>query len=190
MAGISPGPLLTLVISETLRHGDRAGMRMAMVPVITDLPIVLLSLLILARLAKYEQVLGIISLLGAIFLVYLALENILIKQVNASVRKPANKGFIKGIISNFLSPHPYIFWILIGGSIILRAAEISIILACVFVLLFYVCLVGSKIVVALLTHRFSNILSTRFYTYTIRLLGIVLLGFAVYFFIEGVNYIF
>jgi hypothetical protein len=39
-AGLAPGPLLMLVISDTLRHGIKAGVKVALAPVITDLPII------------------------------------------------------------------------------------------------------------------------------------------------------
>lgn len=42
-AGLAPGPLLTLVISETLQHGVKSGVKVALAPVITDLPITLLT---------------------------------------------------------------------------------------------------------------------------------------------------
>ncbi|MCX9013779.1 MAG: hypothetical protein OIN89_03135 [Candidatus Methanoperedens sp.] len=38
-SGISPGPLLTLVISETLKNGSSGGMKVAVAPLITDIPI-------------------------------------------------------------------------------------------------------------------------------------------------------
>ncbi|NCD26558.1 MAG: hypothetical protein EOL86_13335, partial [Deltaproteobacteria bacterium] len=41
-AGLSPGPLLTLMLSETLRHGVRAGLLVAVAPLISDLPIIIL----------------------------------------------------------------------------------------------------------------------------------------------------
>ena len=49
-AGLSPGPLLTLVIRETLRHGTKEGLKVAAAPLLTDAPIIALSLLVLARL--------------------------------------------------------------------------------------------------------------------------------------------
>ena len=69
-AGISPGPLLTLVISETLRHNRKQGIIVAIVPAVTDLPIVLLSVFILAKLSSFNLVLGAISILGALFIGY------------------------------------------------------------------------------------------------------------------------
>jgi len=40
-AGITPGPMLVLIISETFRHGIRAGAKVAFIPLLTDLPVVL-----------------------------------------------------------------------------------------------------------------------------------------------------
>ena len=37
-AGVLPGPMLGLVIRETLQHGRRAGYSVAMAPLITDAP--------------------------------------------------------------------------------------------------------------------------------------------------------
>ena len=35
-AGISPGPLLTLVITETIKHNKTEGIKVALAPLITD----------------------------------------------------------------------------------------------------------------------------------------------------------
>ena len=47
--GLAPGPLLTLVASETLRHGARAGISVALAPLLTDAPIILATLWLLTR---------------------------------------------------------------------------------------------------------------------------------------------
>ena len=59
-AGFAPGPLLTLVISETLQHDIRAGVKVALAPIVTDLPIIMLTLFILVKLSGFYKVLGII----------------------------------------------------------------------------------------------------------------------------------
>ncbi len=46
-AGVSPGPLLTLVVSSTLARGFGAGLRVALAPVLTDAPIIVLAILVL-----------------------------------------------------------------------------------------------------------------------------------------------
>ena len=41
--GIKPGPLMAVVISETIIHDWRAGLKVALVPLITDGPVIILS---------------------------------------------------------------------------------------------------------------------------------------------------
>jgi threonine/homoserine/homoserine lactone efflux protein len=48
-AGISPGPLLLLVVTATLMSGWRAGVLTAMSPLITDVIVVALILLVLGQ---------------------------------------------------------------------------------------------------------------------------------------------
>ena len=72
-AGFAPGPLLALVISETLQHGKKAGVKVALAPVLTDLPIIAITLLILAKLSEFSLILGLISLTGACFILYLGI---------------------------------------------------------------------------------------------------------------------
>ena len=43
-SGITPGPLLALVLSESLQHGAKAGMKVALAPVSCRIPIVALTL--------------------------------------------------------------------------------------------------------------------------------------------------
>jgi threonine/homoserine/homoserine lactone efflux protein len=188
-AGISPGPLLTLVVSETLKYGKKEGIKLALVPLITDLPIVFLSVLFLAKISGSNLILGIISALGAIFLLYLAYGSIFFRT-KTSHPEHVPKSLQRGIITNFLSPHPYLFWIFVGGNLLIEASEVSNLTAVIFVTLFYGCLTGSKIMIAILTQKFKRILSMKGYLITIRLLGIALLLLAVDLFIKSVNYIF
>ena len=64
--GFSPGPLLVLVISETLRHGLRVGIMVAITPLLTDFPVMLVAILLLNQLTHFDLLLGGISLAGAV----------------------------------------------------------------------------------------------------------------------------
>ena len=59
--GFSPGPLLVLVISETLRHGLRVGIMVAITPLLTDFPVMLVAILLLNQLTHFDLLLGGIS---------------------------------------------------------------------------------------------------------------------------------
>jgi len=189
VAGIVPGPLLTLVITETLRHSRKEGIVVASVPVITDMPIVFFSVLILARLSGSDLILGIISLMGAMFVCYLAYESISVKGIDLDTDQVEAKSLRKGIITNFLNPHPYVFWMTVGAPITLKAYRVNLLAAVLYLAGFYASLVGSKIVVALLVDHSKKFLESRIYIYAIRILGIALLVFSFIFIKDGLRFL-
>ncbi len=189
VAGISPGPLLVLVITETIKYNRKEGIKMALVPLISDLPIVFLSIFVIHKLSDSENLLGIISLLGAAFLLYLAYENIRIKTIEISLEAPESKTLKKGVIANFLSPHPYLFWMLVGGPISIKAYNESFMAAILFISGFYIFIVGTKIVIAYLSDKSKNILSNKYYVIVVKFLGLILLIFSIILIKDGIQFL-
>jgi threonine/homoserine/homoserine lactone efflux protein len=187
VAGISPGPLLALVITETIRYDARTGVLVAIAPVITDVPIVFLSIFILSRISGFNIVLGIISLAGSLFISYLAYESITVKSIESSLQKSGAGSLRKGIITNFLSPNPYLFWITVGAPSAMRASRFGLTSPVFFIAGFYLFLVGSKIAVALLVDKSKAVISSRIYVYIVRVLGAALVVFAVLFLKEALE---
>ena len=188
-AGLAPGPLLTLVISETLRHNIKAGVKVAIAPILTDLPIILITLLLLSKLSRFHAVLGIISVMGAFFVFYMGYESIRTKGVHIGLEECRQRSMRKGIIVNALSPHPYLFWCTVGAPITMRAAQEGFWEVSAFIGSFYCMLVGSKIMLSLLTGRSRSFLTDKGYITAMRCLGLVLVAFAVYLFIDGLKLI-
>ena len=62
--GLSPGPLLALVVAETLARGRRAGLAVAAAPLLTDGPIIVAAVLLMGRIESSEPALGIVNLAG------------------------------------------------------------------------------------------------------------------------------
>ena len=186
-AGFAPGPLLALVISETIRHDVKAGIRVALAPILTDLPIVILTLFILAKLSTFHSILGIISLTGACFIFYLGVVNLKIKGVDLPENQDTPKSLRKGFLANILSPHPYLFWLTVGGPTTVRAMDESLFAAVGFVLSFYLLLVGTKILLAIMTSSSRTFLQGKGYVFTMRLLGVVLLFLAILLLKDGLH---
>ena len=184
-AGFAPGPLLTMVISQTISHGFREGVKTAFSPIITDLPIVLVSTLLVSGFYGLKSVLGLVSITGGLLLVYLAYENITVSQLGVSdvIGKP--RSLFKGALINALSPHPYLFWITVGSPLLLAAYAQSAMDAGAFVVGFYSCLIGAKIILAYMVLRSHRFLSGGAYRWLMRALGIALLIFAVFMFRDG-----
>ena len=187
-AGISPGPLLTLVISETLKHNKLSGIKVAIAPLITDGPILLVSLFLLTRLSNLNFLLGAISLFGAEFLIYLGYESLTIKSINLNIQKTGEQSLKRGIIANALSPNPYLFSFSIGGPIMIKALGISIVALLSFIGSFLLLLVGSKIVISLIVEKSKTFFKSKTYIYTLKFLGLVLIIFAIIFLKDALTF--
>ena len=141
-AGLAPGPLIAVVVAATLDRGFAAGARVAAAPLITDLPIVLICALVLQGLP--DEVLALLSLAGAAFVVHLAIDALRPPDPAAATASDLRRG----ALVNVLSPHPWLFWITVGGPLLVDAAERSVASAIGFVGAFYLLLVGAKIALA------------------------------------------
>lgn len=184
-AGFSPGPLLMLVISETLRHGTGSGMKVALAPVITDLPIILIALFLLLRLSASNYILGAIALAGGMFLLFTGYDSIRSRAVELALPQAQPRSLAKGVLTNFLSPHPYLFWLTVGAPELTKSLAIGTTPFLAFLAGFYLSLVGAKLALAVAAGRSKLFLSSRAYLYTLRLLGFLLVAFAVMLFREG-----
>ena len=149
--------------------------------------ILIFSLLVLAKLSRFQNILGIISFVGAFFILYLGIENMKIKGVQIDADSTPQKSLQKGILVNALSPHPYLFWLTVGGPTTIKALDLSLLAAIGFVLCFYVLLVGSKILLAMLVSRSRSFLQQNTYIFTMRLLGLILIILAGYLIQEGLQ---
>jgi threonine/homoserine/homoserine lactone efflux protein len=189
-AGISPGPLLTLVISETLKYGKGEGLKVAAAPLITDLPIVVFIMYAMSFFSSNHRLIGGLTLLGACYVIYLGYENIRLKGAIDGARGAVRKNaLVMGVVTNAFNPHPYIFWLGIGVPIITRALAVDAAKAAWFILGFYVLLVGSKVGVTLAVDAFRGFLRSRYYPLIIRALGVALIVFGVLFFRQGIRLI-
>ena len=155
-AGISPGPLLTLVITRTLAHGFWAGLRICIAPLLSDLPIILITLLLFNALPPMLET--VLTIGGGLFVIYLGVETMrsarrtVLGSSDAAAQDGGLKGstdLMQGAMVNAFSPHPWLFWIGIGSPTLTRAYAISWWNAVAFLLGFYTLLVGGKIGVAL-----------------------------------------
>jgi threonine/homoserine/homoserine lactone efflux protein len=186
-AGFAPGPLLTLVISETLQHDIKSGVKVALAPIITDLPIIILTLFILAKLSNFHNILGIISLTGGFFILFMGYESIRTKGVELNLQEAKPQSLKKGILANALNPHPYLFWFSVGAPTMTKAMSLNIVAPLAFISSFYALLVGSKILLAILVGKSKSFLGGNVYIYTMRFLGLILCILAFALFRDGIK---
>ena len=89
------------------------------------------------------------------------------------------RSLAKGALVNFLNPSPYLFWLTVGGPKVVEAWMHSAFTAVWFLVGFYMCLVGSKMLMAIVAARSKQLLAGKLYRYVMRILGVALivLGF-------------
>ena len=186
-AGVAPGPLLALVISQTLSYGVREGVKVALAPLITDTPIIIATFLIGIQFLGDSPILGLLSMAGAVYLCCLAWESLTIKPVEAGAPAREPHSIRKGVLANFLNPQPYLFWITVGTPMLIKSWTIRPTDAVLWVIGFYSMLVGSKIVLSLLVGHWRELLRGKAYLWVNRCLGIALLVFAVILARDGIT---
>ena len=183
-AGISPGVLFALILSESLQHGAKAGIKIAIAPLITDVPIVLLCYYIFKQMAQVKILLIIITFSGGLFLVYLGYKNI-IATGEVNLKSVKTNSLRKGVITNFLSPSPYVFWMSIGAPLLGSAFGINVTTGIIFLIIFYTLLIGLKITIAILASKARRFVGGKAYKIVIRLLGFVLAGLGLFYIYNG-----
>ena len=188
-AGITPGPLSSLVIHESLRNGWKSGACVALAPPVADVLIVGLVLMLLHQLPPASF--SILSLIGGCYVCFLGGETLRTPAPTRLAEEGTGSvwlSFRKGLLVNLLNPHPYIFWLTVGGPLVTDNARHDAWLPIgAFLLGFYGCLVGSKVLIAVLVHGGRARLQGRGYRMALRLSGIALLLFGLLLIWDGVS---
>jgi threonine/homoserine/homoserine lactone efflux protein len=184
--GFLPGPLLTAVLSQTLRHGVREGIRTSFAPLLTDGPIIAILLVFLHEFARVRPLLGAIAIIGAAYLLWMAWESWHSKAPDARAVDAPPRSLLRGALVNFANPNMYVFWITVGVPTLTKAWSSSVLAAIAFVVVFFACLIGSKIAIVLLAGRSRALLSGSWYRAATRLLAAMLVVYAALMMRDGV----
>jgi threonine/homoserine/homoserine lactone efflux protein len=150
----------------------------ALAPLVGDVFVIACCLLLLAQLPSV--VFALLGVGGGLYVLFLGWETLKIVPV-ATVPTAEAAGSVlqslrRGLVVNLLNPHPYLFWLTVGGPLVLQSYDRSAFSAILMFLGgFYGCLVGSKVLLALLIHSGRARLQSRGYRLTLQLSGMLLL---------------
>ena len=183
VAGITPGPLSTLVLNQALKSGWRAGAAVAIAPLVGDVIIVVPTLLFLEQSSK--EIFKWLSLVGGVYVVFLGWETLRnpLRDTSkaAQIAAASVLGFRQGLVVNWLNPHPYMFWLTVAGPLVrTQAAQCDWISIILFLLGFYGCLGGCKILFAVMVHAGRLQLQESAFQRVVWAGGLVLLAFGIF----------
>jgi threonine/homoserine/homoserine lactone efflux protein len=186
-SGVAPGPLTGLAISTTLRSGLGSGLRIAIAPLISDSVIILLSLTLVSQLP--DGAITVLGIVGALVVAAFGLEILWSahKMRNSGVEMGSPKPtklqrlpvVAQGAMVNFLNPAPWIFWITAGSTILIGFWRESPTQAIIFLLAFYVTLVGAKVAIVVALAASRHRMNARTYRLILTASGILLLVTAI-----------
>ena len=176
--GIKPGPLLTMVIRESLSKGLRSGMWTAAAPIFTDGPLIIVSLFFAGWMATEPSVLLLISALGALFLTKMGLECFTLELPDPDMEGDATGSFKRGVLTNLLNPNVYVFWFLIGGPLMATAAEQEPIAPVIYAISFLLSIILVKAAIAWIFVGGGTWLSPGKYRVAMVVCGLAMLAFA------------
>ena len=178
--GIKPGPLLTMVIRETLSGGLRAGVWTAAAPIFTDGPLIIVSLLAASWISTRPSILLAISILGAAYLLKMGIECFSIEPPSSDLAEAdVSDSFKRGVLTNLLNPNVYIFWFLIGGPLMASVADEEPLAPVAYAVTFLVSIIIVKSIIALAFDRTRGNLSRRSYSIMLSLCGVAMIFFAI-----------
>tara|TARA_Y100000780_G_scaffold132772_1_gene119303 strand:+ start:13435 stop:14046 length:612 start_codon:yes stop_codon:yes gene_type:complete len=173
--GISPGPMLVLVLTQTIQYGLKEGLKVTLGPLISDAPIIIAAYYFTNQIPV--NLLDWLYLPGGLYLIYIAKHSWAIDFDSMDVQKPVANSIRKGVVTNVLNPAPYLFWLTIGAPIIIKMQSAS--KMGMFFLAFYAALLGTKVLIAYLISVGRN--NQNALKYISKTLAVIIWGYGFYF---------
>ena len=175
-AGLIPGAFSTVVASTALERGLGPGIRVAFLPLLTELPVMLVAVFVLSRLPG--GVLRWVGMLGGAILIYMAwrlVRGVATIDPEAAQLKSHMGHYLRVAAFGVLSPSPWAFWFLLGGPLFLNRWNVSPSLGLLFLAAFMVSFIGTMVVLAWLVGTGRRRLNLTWYRRTLRGAGALLL---------------
>lgn len=194
-SGLAPGPLLVLALAVTLRFGRGPGLQVAIAPLLSDFLIIAISLSVLSQMPS--NVITWLGVTGGIVIVFSAWEtwrsarttspNALLDKAHAPGIPNRRPPWLQGFLVNLLNPAPWVFWTTAGSALVINQWTASPSRAVVFLLAFYLGLVGSKVAMVLLLAAGRHRLSITAYRYILFGASLALLIIGIGFLVRNVT---
>jgi threonine/homoserine/homoserine lactone efflux protein len=180
-AAIQPGPLLTYIISQTLKNGWRRTLPAALAPLISDIPIAIGILFVLSHVPVL--LIQLLHLAGGFFLLYLAYGAYktwrTFEQQPSVQNQTGGQSLFKAVTVIWLNPNPYLGWSLVLGPMLLQGWHENPAHGIALLIGFYATMVISMAGIIIL-FSFARNLGAKINRALIGLTAIALAGFGVY----------
>jgi len=152
-AAVQPGPYQAYLVAQALSHGWRRVLPAALAPVMSDIPVIVVVVLLLSRLAA--PLLDGLRIAGGLFLLYLAWHAWRAWRAPPTPALAAasapHRTFATAVVINLLNPNPWLGWSLVLGPLLLSGWRASRTDAAAMLGGFYATLVASNAGIVMLS---------------------------------------
>jgi threonine/homoserine/homoserine lactone efflux protein len=182
---LSFGPFKIFVLSQALRQGWRRSLPLALVPLLADIPVVILIWLVLQQLPDWS--INGLRMTGGLFYIYLAYGLIRSTQQHVSeevLENAPRRTFWQAITAVWITPQVYINWSIIGMPALLGYAAQSTWHMVGFIAGFYLVFVVGLALQIILAGQAGQF-STQANRYVLVAAALFLTGFGLYLFWIG-----
>jgi len=148
-AAAQPGPFQAYLISQTLSNGWRRTLPAALAPLISDGPIIVLTLVVLSHVPVWFQ--RFLYIVGGLFILYLAYSAFVawrnFDEAGVVTHSGSRQSAVRAAMMNALSPGPYLYWSLVTGPILLAGWRKAPVNGIGFLVSFYATIILSLIAI-------------------------------------------
>jgi threonine/homoserine/homoserine lactone efflux protein len=155
---VQPGPFQAFLFSQSLTNGWRKTIPLVFAPLISDLPIIILVLLVLTNVP--QEVLSTLQCFGGLFLLYLAFNAYKSWRTFNQIDKQDvsnQRNLFKAVIVNLFNPNPYLGWSLVMGPILIKGWSENASNGIVLLIGFYCSMIIYSIVMVILFAATKNL---------------------------------
>jgi len=175
IAGTVPGPYKAVVASTALERGFKPAFRLAFVPIVTELPPMIVMTLMLDR-VNYDILTG-IGIFGGILFALIGLRFVLRQSrgPDVEVREvKEGRAFWALASAGLLTPAPWVFWLAAASPLLLRAWNGYWLHGVVFALVLNLVLIGTAAALAWAASHGQRVLAARNQSRILRAAGVFL----------------
>lgn len=194
---LTPGPLLTVTINESLRRGFITGPLLVLGHGLLELALIIAIVNGLATFLKKDPVMGIVATMGGVILFWMGWEMIKqAKRTHFSLKEQSIKGvktlhpILSGILVSLSNPYWTIWWATIGLGYMMTAMEYGL----MGLVVFFVGHISADFLwFSLISYGVSTgrkVFSEKLYQRIVEGCGLFLLLFGVWFLVVGLRYFF
>jgi len=180
-AALQPGPLQAYLLSSVVRRGWRATLPASFAPLLSDGPIVVITLILLSRVPESFQI--VMRAAGGLLLLYLAWASYRNWQEgvfqDSEQSESAPRTLLQAVMVNLLNPNPYLGWSLVLGPAVIDAWRHDAAYAVILIVAFYGTMVVALAGTIFLFGR-ANVLGPRVRRSLILLSACILAALGVY----------